>query len=107
MYIAILTCTREPTVLRAQIVTLRDQLVVLKKGLQKSKDDCRAAFDSDGLKTEFVDDMIKNAESEPQKNPHLQRIHRYCQRIQQNANETRDAERRRKEFASERKHPER
>jgi len=87
--------------------TLRGQLDVLETGVNKSKVYCRTALEKNGIEKEFVDAMIKKAESHPPKNPHLQRIYRSCQKVLAKMKEMRDAEQRCEAFASERKHPER
>ena len=76
----------------AQIETLREQLGVLEDGLNKSKVACRAALDSIGIGKKYVDNMIKEAELHPQKNPHLQRVYRSWQKVKEKLKEIRDAE---------------
>ena len=87
--------------------TLRGQLNVLKAGVTKSKVRCRTALEENGLEKEFVDAMIKKAESQPPKNPHLQRIYQSCQKVLAKIKEMQDAKQRCKDFASERKDPQR
>ena len=94
-------------VLYAQMETLRGQLDVLEAGVTKTKVRCRTALEKHGFEKEFVDAMIKKAESQPPKNPHLQRIYRSCQKVLAKMQEIRDAEQRCEALASERKHPER
>ena len=72
--------------------TLRGQLGVLEAGVAKSKRRCRTALEKNGFEKEFVNAMIKKAESHPQKNPHLQRIYRSCQKVLAKMQEIRDAE---------------
>ena len=93
--------------LRAQIETLREQLGVLEDGLNKSKVACRTALDNIGIGEDYVDDMIKETELHPQKNPHLQRVYRSWQKVKEKVKEIRDVEQPCDDFESERKHPER
>ena len=84
-------------VLHGQMETLDEQLEVLKVGLTKSKAHCRTALDKNGIETEFVDAMIKKAESQKpkKKNPHLKRVHRSWEKVQEKMKEiqsARDAE---------------
>ena len=87
--------------------TLRGQLNVLEAGVIKSKWRCRTALEKNGLEKEFVDAMIKRSESHPAKNPLLQRIYQSCQKVVAKIKEIQDAEQRCKDFASERKDPQR
>ena len=93
--------------LHAQVETLREQLGVLEDGLNKSKVACRTALDNLGIGEEHVDNMIKETEFHPQKNPHLQRVYRSWQKLKEKLKEIHDAEQPCDDFESERKHPER
>ena len=69
---------------------MREQLGVLEDGLNKSKDACWAALDNLGIGKEHVDDMIKETELHPQKNPHLQRVYRSWQKVKEKQKELHD-----------------
>ena len=71
----------EMTVLSLQIQKLTGRLTVFEDRLEKVKKDCLAAFDADGIPAKFVDSMIEEAQSGPQKHPRLQSIYHYCQKV--------------------------
>ena len=69
------------TVPSLQIQMLTGRLTVFKDRLEKVKKDCLAAFDAEGIPAKFVGSMIEEAQSGPQKNPLLQSIYHYCQKV--------------------------
>jgi len=76
----------------SHIDTLREQLRVLKARLKDIEADCRTTLDGLGIEGKYVDAMIREAPSGPQKKAHpaLQSIYRYSQAVQEMEQQVRD-----------------
>ena len=81
----------------------------MEDALNKCKRRCRTALDRNGIDDEVIDFMIERATSQKpkKKNPHLQRVYRSWQKVEDKRKEICDAEQPCDDFESERKHPER